>query len=132
MTVRLNASPETPATAVKPYPRYARTCMECGIAFTSTEHTADFCMPAHRQTFNNRRLQRGAELYDLFMASRYQRALSKVLRVMTMLYRMAQDFRRQDREERDGRPSWRHPQRVLDRHPHLQAVATDIRRKGRK
>lgn len=112
--------------------RYKRTCAECGEAFESADTKAEFCCTAHRQAFNNRRIQRGGELYDLFMACRYDRDLARTWRAMTMLYRMAQEFRAQDVAERQGRKSWRHPKRILERHPHLQAVATDIRPRARR
>ena len=67
-------------------------------------------------------------IYDLFMACLYNRPLAATLKVMTMLYRLAADFRAEDVAMRAGRPSWRKPGVVLQRLPHLQAVATDIRR----
>ena len=42
-------------------------CKECGEGFTSRQYNADFCGQACRRSFNNRRMTRGAMLYDLDM-----------------------------------------------------------------
>jgi hypothetical protein len=124
--------------AAKPKSRFRRTCLECGEGFSASDAKADFCCTPHRQAFNNRRIQRGGELYDLFMANRYDRDASAVVKlkfglsVFTLLCRMAQDFRRQDIEDREGRPSWRAPRQIVERHPRLFAVATDVRPRARR
>jgi reverse gyrase len=46
---------------------YKRACLECNGGFVSRQYSADFCCGACRRTFNNRRAQRGAALYDLLM-----------------------------------------------------------------
>lgn len=46
---------------------YKRTCLECHGSFLSRQYSSDFCCSACRRTFNNRRAQRGAALYDLLM-----------------------------------------------------------------
>lgn len=43
------------------------SCIECNGEFTSRQYNADFCSGACRKTFNNRRLTRGAVLYDFTM-----------------------------------------------------------------
>lgn len=42
-------------------------CSECGKEFASRQYNAEFCSGLCRNTFNNRRQQRGATLYDLEM-----------------------------------------------------------------
>lgn len=42
-------------------------CKECGEGFTSRQYNADFCGQACRRSFNNRRMTRGAMLYDIDM-----------------------------------------------------------------
>lgn len=96
-------------------------CLECGADLGSDRATAVFCCTPCRKTWNNRRMQRGAELYDLFMAFRFERPLARVLRVMSMLNRLASQYRDADRRERAGRRSWTSPDVVVERAPHLRA-----------
>jgi len=113
---RLNSSPPQAAQAAKT----PRVCRECGQSFHAV--TALFCGRACRLAFNNRRIQRGGELYDLFMAMRYERGLAKALGVWKMICRMAQMFRAEDMRDRAGRKSWRDPETVLERHSYLFAT----------
>lgn len=46
---------------------FKHRCVNCRGAFEVKRHDADFCSNACRQDFHNRRLQRGAVLYDLLM-----------------------------------------------------------------
>lgn len=100
-------------------------CLECGGEFsahpTLAKH-AEFCSPACRKAFNNRRMVRGAELYDLIMALRCDRKAATAFKVWKMICRMISDFRSEDDRERAGRHSWRHPRVVLARHPYLSAI----------
>lgn len=82
---------------------------------------AEFCGQACRKAWNNRRLVRGAELYDLVMALRWDRAAATGLHVFTALSRMAAGFRREDLDQRAGRRSWSPPARVIARRPYLRA-----------
>jgi len=43
------------------------TCAECSNRFESRQYNASFCGDKCKRTFNNRRAQRGAVLYDLAM-----------------------------------------------------------------
>ena len=79
--------------------------------------------------FNNRRAKRGAELYDLFMALRHDRATATLFKVWRLLNRLAALFREEDRLGRDGRRSWRHPAAIIERRPYLKA---DVLRPGRR
>lgn len=60
-------------------------CQECGITYRPRtgrgRPNTIFCTPACGKTFNNRRMRRGAELYDLFRAMRRDRAKAKDLGV---------------------------------------------------
>jgi hypothetical protein len=100
---------------------FRRTCLECGKPFGSAVREAEFCGPPCRMVFNNRRTKRGAELYDLFMALRHDRQTATALKVWRLLNRCAAIFREEDRSERDGRRSWRHPAEILTRRPYLKA-----------
>ncbi len=81
-------------------------CRECGTPFTPRRTTAVFCSGVCKRAFNNRRAMRGAELYDLFLASRFDRQDPAVDGVWSVLCRMAHVWRAQDEAERDGRKSW--------------------------
>lgn len=99
-----------------------RVCQDCGEPLTGMKPGARFCGPKCRLAFNNRRLQRGAELYDLFMAMRYDRAEAKDNGAWSMLCRMAQQMGEEDVSEREGRKSWQPAARVLRDRPDLHAV----------
>jgi len=94
------------------------TCLECGAAFiarrTAAEGESLFCSTPCRKAFNNRRMTRGAQVYDLFMALRYQRGVAKLYGVWTILCRVAQDWREEDVRERAGRVSWRPYEKLHD------------------
>lgn len=97
-------------------------CLECGVP--ATGRAAEFCSQACRFAFNNRRKRRGAELYDLYMAHRFDRAVATELGVFQAINRLASDYREQDKAERAGRRSWRKPRAVLSERPYLKAIAT--------
>ena len=99
-------------------------CLECGEPVPGK---GDFCSAACRHGFNNRRKARGAELYDLYMAHRFERKEAQELRVLQAMNRLASNWRRQDREQRGARRSWRRTQDVLDTRPYLRAVAVQDR-----
>lgn len=82
------------------------TCRECGCQTISTRKPKDFCTSACRTNHTNRRRERGAQLYDLFMAMRYERELAVKLHVWTTMCQLAAEWRREDERDRDGRKSW--------------------------
>ncbi|MCA3623596.1 MAG: transcriptional regulator [Methylobacterium sp.] len=77
--------------------------------------------------FNNRRMTRGALLYDLLMALRFERKEARLLGVWQALCRLASDFREEDKRERDSRRSWRRAKTVLGERPHLRATTFKVR-----
>lgn len=83
-------------------------CLECGrsLATLGLRKGATFCGADHRKAWNNRRMVRGSELYDLFMAMGYERDKRKSLDLFTTLNRLARAFRDSDKSLRDGRRSW--------------------------
>lgn len=93
------------------------TCLECGNRITEARKPKMFCSTPCRQTFNNRRMQRGAQLYDMFMAMRYERKSAEDHGAWAIMCRMAMDFRREDDLEREGRKSWQPIASVIDRLP---------------
>ena len=82
-----------------------RACFECGETFEALSRRAEFCSRACRNEWGNRRLRRGAELYDLFMASRFDLAAAKDQKVWREMNRLASRFRAEDQESRAGRPA---------------------------
>lgn len=96
------------------------TCLDCGAAFVPAPALRKaFCCNDCCMRWNNRRLRRGAQLYDLYMAHRFDRPTAVRLRVLGMMNRLASIWRDEDRRERDGRASWPPPAAVAERAPHL-------------
>lgn len=83
-------------------------CRECGKELTPAQRKkgACFCCAEHRKTWNNRRMIRGAELYDLMMANRYERELATERGAWTIATNLCRAYRDSDNTLRDGRKSW--------------------------
>ncbi len=114
------------AVTPRPAPRLnAAVCLECG---GPRGDAGTFCSAKCRQVWNNRRLQRGAEIYDLLMTLRYERR--SAAGVFTALCRAAAAFRAADSRERAGRASWSNAREILARKPYLTAKVI-LRRKRR-
>lgn len=94
------------AQAQRLTPKYC--CRECGIDLTplGLRKTAVFCTTEHRKAWNNRRMIRGAELYDLFMSNRYQREEATAAGAWSIATNLARAYRDSDNTLRDGRASW--------------------------
>jgi hypothetical protein len=88
-------------------------CRECGSAFVQSRAGVEFCGPTCRRVWNNRRLRRGAILYDLFMASRYELGEAKRLKLWREMNRLAALWREEDRVA--GRKSYSVPAVVIAR-----------------
>lgn len=82
-------------------------CRECGCELRplGLKVGAVFCTPVHRKAWNNRRMQRGAELYDIWMANNYERDLRSE-GLMSIISSLARAYRDSDKHKRDGRKSW--------------------------
>lgn len=87
-------------------------CQECGNPL-SGRRGQEFCAPRCRQTFNNRRMQRGAELYDLFRALRRERSDAKDLNLWTHLCRLELKWQTEDETARPGRRSYMPPTKAI-------------------
>lgn len=92
-------------------------CRECGQPFEAKRTTRQFCGPACRSGFNNRKATRGAQLYDLVMSMRFVRAEAKD--ALFLLCRAAARFKAEDERDRAGRPSWDDVETVRARNPSL-------------
>ena len=102
-----------------------RHCVECGAPYAAKKQTALFCSSDCRDMFHRRRKERGAVLYDMVMAMRYERGRSAEKKLYTMLCREAAEFRDIDNRQRNGRKSWRDIDEVIAERPYLTAQAID-------
>lgn len=72
-------------------------CRECGKPVgPSVRFEKKFCCEPCRHSWTNRRKLRGAELYDLFMAMRYDRGTAKLFGVWAIMCRMASMWKEED------------------------------------
>lgn len=86
------------------------TCRECGAALAAPSGAGrppKYCDRACRVAFDRRRETRGAELYDLFMALRFQRKAARARGVWTLICRLAMHWHDKDEAERQGCRSYR-------------------------
>jgi len=87
------------------------SCRECGEPFEAPSKRSGskplFCSVPCKKEFANRRMLRGARLYDMFMLLRYERGLAKVRGIWALTCELARQWRAEDQRERGGRPSWR-------------------------
>ena len=99
-----------------------KCCKECGLDLARLSNRPVkaekvFCSAPCKQNFNNRRRDRGAELYDLFMELRFNRTVAAERNVWTTLCDRASAYRDADKAKRGGRRSWRDLNDALDALP---------------
>lgn len=109
----------SPSVVTRPAAAFKRECLWCGGAFHASARHGEFCCTEHRKAFNNQRATRGAELYDLAMAVRYDRKRATALGVLQMMWTLCRLFREEDQRLRAGRPSWRDPGVIVERRPYI-------------
>lgn len=80
--------------------RFIRTCAECGEEFPAGVESAEFCSQAHRLAYNNRRRDRGALLYDLYVHLRFNREAAAEKNLRTLVDRMVGIWVEEDRARR--------------------------------
>lgn len=90
-----------------------RHCLECENPITARRLGQEFCSAACRMTFNNRRMRRGAELYDLFRALRRERKTAKELGLWTEICRLELQWQGEDEAQRPGRRSYMPPSKAI-------------------
>jgi len=108
-TVALTSAEPRSASAARsnrPRKSWKRACLECGDSFQAFQRHGQFCSSTHRKDWNNRRMVRGSELYDLFMICRHERGLAKAKGYWNLMCRMAAEWRFEDERDRAGRKSW--------------------------
>lgn len=95
------------------------TCRECGVATAAGcgEHRRDakFCSIPCKTKWNNRKKTRGADIYELWMAMRYERDEAKRLGLWGELCRLSEGWYQEDQRERGGRKTYGPPAEVLTR-----------------
>lgn len=93
------------------------TCLECGKPVgPSMRYDKVFCCTACGTRWNNRRKNRGAEIYDLFMAMRFDRKNAKG--VWAIMCRMASNWNEEDKAA--GRKSFVPVRKAVQRSlPHV-------------
>lgn len=97
-----------------------RTCRECGKPLDpDRKANPEFCATACRIAWRNRRMSRGAELYDLFMAMRYDREQAKLYGLWKLMCRMASKWNEEDKAA--GRQSYFPPKRAVEQFVHINA-----------
>lgn len=103
-------------------------CRECSKPLdTGRKATMEFCSTAHRIAWRNRRASRGADLYDLFMAMRYDREDAKALGLWALMCRMGSVWNEEDKAA--NRQSYFPPKLATEKFVHLRA---DVLVKGVK
>ncbi len=88
-------------------------CLECAKPVERPRIGQEFCCPSCRLAFNNRRMQRGAEMYDLFRALRRERETAKALNLWTEICRLELAWEQEDQRDRPGRRSYMPPKKAL-------------------
>jgi hypothetical protein len=99
-----NGGPALEPRARKYEFRATRSCRECAQEFTTVKREGRFCSTECRKQHSNRRALRGAELYDLFMALRYERGMAKAKGIWAIICRLGQEWKEED--DRAKRQSW--------------------------
>lgn len=110
------AQPATPGPGHNRPPKYkARCCNECGENYTPRRADQFFCSTPCRKDFENRAMERGRDLYHLFMVMRYERGLAKLRGVWAVACALGRVWRTEDERERAGRKSWLPYARAMER-----------------
>jgi hypothetical protein len=91
----------------------SHACIECQTPISARRGGKLFCSTVCRQTFNNRRMQRGSDLYDLFRALRRERDQAKALNLWTLMCRIEKQWQDEDDRTRPGRRSYVPPVKAI-------------------
>jgi hypothetical protein len=86
--------------------KFNRSCAECAEKFGSNRRDAEFCGDKCRKVYNNRRAQRGAELYDIVMAWRFGDGEGRINEARDLLCSLVSGYNEQDKMKRPGRRSY--------------------------
>lgn len=89
-----------------------RQCKECGNEFNSRQYNAEFDTPQCRAAFNNRRMKRGAILYDLVMIERVDPKAFTANKLETRVEELIARWREEDAAAKRSR-TWKRPHDVM-------------------
>lgn len=81
-------------------------CVECAAVVETKKDTTRFCGAACRMAWNNRRRDRGAQLYDLFRAMRRERGKAAEMGLWSIACALELSWQEEDQAERPGRRSY--------------------------
>lgn len=88
------------------------SCKECNGPFESRQYNADFCTNACRSAFNNRRMKRGAVLYDLLMMERGDPKAFEANKLKDRATELLERFRQED-EQAGRKRTWKRANDVM-------------------
>lgn len=107
-----------------------RTCRECGKPLDpDRKANTEFCATECRIAWRNRRMSRGADLYDAFMAMRFDREAAKDKGLWALMCRMASAWNEEDKAA--GRQSYFPPDETVMRNVQHNAIVVQKSRKKR-
>lgn len=78
--------------------QFNRKCGECGVEFIAKDRRAEFCGTPCRVAHTNRRRDRGAMLYDMYVHLRFNREAATEEGLRTLIDRMVGNWVEEDRE----------------------------------
>jgi len=94
--------------------KYVKVCVECGCQHHTARAETQFCGAECKKVWNNRRAQRGVQIYDLMMTVRHDRSWATLHGVWSRATRLLQMWRDEDKRDREGRRSWLRPVVVME------------------
>lgn len=101
------------------------SCLECGTKYERKRSAAEFCGDKCRMAFNQRRRDRGTELYDILMSARFdakdRAAPGDLVAKLLSAYKAADDH------ARNGRASWQRWSQAQTRIPNAYSKEGDKR-----
>lgn len=77
---------------------FNKTCAECCNAFVAKDYRAEFCGTACKNAMNQRRRDRGAQLLDLYVHTRFNRKAAGEHGLQTIIDRMVGNWVEEDRQ----------------------------------
>ena len=98
-----------------------RICLFCAATIADgAPKKQTFCNQKCCIDYLNRRRDRGAQLYDMFMGLRFERDEADRAKLWSAMCRLAAHWRQQDLTVHD-RPTWKDWRGTLDKNPWLRA-----------
>lgn len=89
-------------------------CRECGEPTEAVALNQLFCDRNCANAYDRRRTRRAIALYDVFMEMRFNRK-SAAKGLWTLLCRLAEEWRDEDKRIRKGLQSWKDPRGIIEK-----------------